>query len=70
MSRRRSKAESRTYNPEGELRRIERTCTRKKQYKTEEDAQFEADIRYIDYYQCPFCGAYHLTSKKKKENVV
>ena len=65
MPRRRVKSNQNTFDPAKSIRRSERTCTRKKRYETQEQAEFEADIRFIDYYECPFCKGYHLTSKAK-----
>lgn len=42
-------------------------CAKKKKYETEEEAQFEADIRYLNYYQCNLCKHYHLTQRNDNE---
>ena len=43
-------------------------CTKKVRYETEEEAQFEADTRYLEYYQCGVCKHYHLTQRNDNEN--
>jgi hypothetical protein len=67
MPKRRMKIIKQTFDPRKSIRVQGRTCTRKRTYETESEAEFEADIRYIRYYKCPFCKGYHLTSKEQKQ---
>lgn len=62
MSRRPDKRKFRTHDPSKFIRHSE-GCVNKVAYDREEDAAFEADIRWIGYYKCDICNKYHLTSK-------
>ena len=54
-------------NPVFDRRRIHRQCARKKGYTTSKDANrqiqktFKATGIKLAYYQCEYCGKYHLT---------
>lgn len=69
MPKRRSKVDRQSYDPRMFLSNAgSRACATKKAYETEEEAEFEADIRFISYYRCSYCRKYHLTSRGKDES--
>jgi hypothetical protein len=64
MGRRASKLDRNMHDPSKSIRKGS-ACANKKRYATEEEAEFEAEIRYIRYYYCKYCRGYHLTSKDR-----
>ena len=51
---------------------INKTCFDKVRHETEFEAIEHIDYLYetegieLDYYKCPICNGYHLTTKRKK----
>lgn len=51
---------------------IDKICFGKVRHETEFEAMQHIDYLYettgakLDYYKCPICGGYHLTSRKGK----
>jgi len=47
---------------------MSKSCYQKVRYETEEEAEFQAEIRWINFYQCPLCKGFHLTSREKQDD--
>ena len=42
-----------------------RGCKKKKRYKTEAEAKKKAKEYQMNFYECKYCGGWHLTSAKQ-----
>lgn len=49
--------------------RKRRTCTGKRRYGSELVAMREGARFGMDWYRCPYCGGWHLTSKNSQPEV-
>ena len=45
-----------------------RGCKKKKRYKTETEAKKKAKEYQMNFYECKYCGGWHLTSGKQKND--